>query len=248
MSNLYLYTFLGSYTQTGIPDRCICLSLITLQRHCFSCSPSPCLLWDAPFSLDDGLAGKWRKQSETDRYLRKQQGRPSSLGQNLNFSTSTLLGVEFRIHLRWMTAQSLGQISRYISIHRSILTNRYSPDFNISQPLSAMLKKPVSPTPQAPELQSPTLTQPPPSLLLRLVPQLRPVSQAVPPDSQAYPLEAPQSPRNSILTVSVMIAMPSPPPVNPQNSSEDTFPPVLVGVIHQPVPHGWPIDAKSESG
>jgi len=116
------------------------------------------------------------------------------------------------------------------------------------KPLSAALKIPVPPSPQAPVSQSLTPTDHSSSLLLRLVPQLRPLSQTAVPGPHAYPLETLPPPQDPVLTVSVMIAMPTPPSVNPQNSPKDTFPLVLVGVTHLPLPRRWSMDAKSESG
>ncbi|KAF9780721.1 hypothetical protein BJ322DRAFT_1023455 [Thelephora terrestris] len=111
------------------------------------------------------------------------------------------------------------------------------------KPLSATLRRPTSPSSRAPVSQSPTPTEPPPSLLFRLVPQLRPVPRIVTSDSSAHPLETRQ-PHNSILTVSVMIAMPTPPTLH---SSGDTIPPIQIGVTHLPVPHGLTTDAKTLS-
>jgi len=90
--------------------------------------------------------------------------------------------------------------------------------------------------------------EPPPSLLSRLIPQLRPLPRVATPDSPAYPLESRQSPHNTALTVSVMIAMPTPPTVKSHSSFEDTFPPVQFGVAHLPAPRGWIVNAKPESG
>ena len=60
-----------------------------------------------------------------------------------------------------------------------------------------------------------------------------------PQNSDTYPVRAPNPPRDPVLIVSTMIAMPTPPPVNPRILSEDTFPPVLFGVTHIPIPCGW---------
>lgn len=125
--------------------------------------------------------------------------------------------------------------------------SEYSSDS--SQPLSATLEKSGTPPPKPLLPQPPAPTEPPPSLLFRLVPQLRPLSQAVSPDPHAYPLETRQPTRDPVrLTVSLMIVMPTPPSVNPHNPSEDPFPPVLIGVTHLPLPHSWTMKAKSESG
>jgi len=115
------------------------------------------------------------------------------------------------------------------------------------KPLSATLKKPVSPSPQAPVVRSPAPAELPPSLLFRLVPQLRPPPRVATPDSPTHPLETAQQPHNTTLTVSVMIAMPTPPTAKHHNSSEDTFPPVQVGVAHLPISQGLTMDVKPES-
>jgi len=116
------------------------------------------------------------------------------------------------------------------------------------KPLSATLEKPASPPPQAPVVRSSAPTEPPPSLLFRLVPRLRPPPRTATPDSPAYLFETLQQPHDTTLTVSVMIAMPTPPITKSHNSSEDTFPSVQFGVTHLPVPQGWVMDAKSSSG
>lgn len=114
------------------------------------------------------------------------------------------------------------------------------------QPLSVTLKKTVSPSPQVTGAQSPPPTEPPTSLLLRLAPQLRPTPRVTTPGSSAHPLETLKPSRKKTLTVSVMIAMPTPPTTKPHNSSDDPFPPVQVGVTHLPIPQGWATNAKSE--
>jgi hypothetical protein len=185
-----------------------------------------------------------RKTCGTGCCLRKREGRSSSSGLNLSSSMCMPLGTLSRVDLHWVMVCSLGQTSRYIPISWLILTNEYSPDFfDVSQPLSATLRRPTSPSSRAPVSQSPTPTEPPPSLLFRLVPQLRPVPRIVTSDSSAHPLETRQ-PHNSILTVSVMIAMPTPPTLH---SSGDTIPPIQIGVTHLPVPHGLTTDAKTLS-
>ena len=118
----------------------------------------------------------------------------------------------------------------------------------ITQPLSAALKQPVSSSAQPPVVRSPVATGPPPSFLFRLVPQLRSQPRVTAPDSPVYPLETRQQPHDTALTVSVMIAMPTPPMTKLHKSSEDPFPPVQFGVTHLPVPHGWMTDVKHESG
>lgn len=112
------------------------------------------------------------------------------------------------------------------------------------KPLSTTVRRSVSLPPRAPVSQPPSVE--PPSLLFRLAPRLRPTSRAVTPDSSAHPLETRQQIRSSTLTVSVMIAMPTP-TLNPLNLSEDMFPPVQVGITHIPLPHGWTADTKPQS-
>jgi len=116
------------------------------------------------------------------------------------------------------------------------------------KPLSATLKNPASSFSQPPVVRSLAPAEPPPSLLSRLVPQLRPLPRVTTPDSPAYLLETRQPPHNRALAVSFMIAMPTPPTFKPHKSSEDTFPPVQFGVTQLPVPHGWITDVKPESG
>jgi len=116
------------------------------------------------------------------------------------------------------------------------------------RPLSATLEKPASPPPQPPVVRSSAPTEPLPSLLFRLVPKLRPLPRITTPDSPAYPLETRQQPHDTTLTVSIMIAMPTPPIAKSHNSSEDTFPPVQLGVTHLPIPQEWATDVKSSSG
>ncbi|KAF9643043.1 hypothetical protein BDM02DRAFT_3264253 [Thelephora ganbajun] len=115
------------------------------------------------------------------------------------------------------------------------------------KPLSVTLKKSVPLSPEAPVVRSSMSIEPPPSLLYRLAPQLRPSPQIATPDSSAYPLETRQPPHNTALTISVIIAMPTPSTAKPHNSFEDTFPPVQVGVTDLPIPQGWTMDVKSES-
>lgn len=112
------------------------------------------------------------------------------------------------------------------------------------KPLSATLRRPVSPSPRTPTPQPPPPVETTPPLLFRLAPQLRPTPRAVTTDPTSHPLEVRKPTRNPVLTVSVMIAMPTPPSINPPNSSEDSFPFVNVGVTHLRIPHGWPMDAK----
>jgi len=111
------------------------------------------------------------------------------------------------------------------------------------KPLSVVLKKSMSTSPLV--ARSPAPTEPPPSLLVRLAPQLRPPPRVATPPSSAHPLETLQPPRDTNLTVSVMIAMPTPPTTKAHSSSEDPFPPIQVGVTHLPVPQGWVMDQKS---
>ena len=125
--------------------------------------------------------------------------------------------------------------------------NECSPDVFITQPLSATLEKPVSPSHQTPVVRLPAPTEPPPSLLFRLVPQLRPPPRVATLDPSALPLETRQPPHDTTLTVSVMIAMPTPLTTKPRNSFQDTFPPVQVGITHLQIPRGWTMGAKSES-
>lgn len=148
----------------------------------------------------------------------------------------------FRVGLHWVMACLPGQTSRYIRISR-LMTNEYSPDFlNIAQPLSVTLRRQPPSPPGAPVPQPPPPTEPPTSLLHRLAPQLRTMPRVVIPDPSALPLETRQPPRT--LTVSVMIAMPTLPTLNPPNSSEDAIPPIQVGVTHIPIPHGWTTDQR----
>lgn len=126
-------------------------------------------------------------------------------------------------------------------------SNGCSPDILITQPLSATLKQPVSSFPQPSGVRSLAPGEPPASLLSRLVPKLRPLPRVTTQDAPAYPLATRQPPYNAALAVSFMIAMPTP-TVKPHSSSDDPFPPVQFGVTQLPVPHGWIMDAKSESG
>ena len=172
-----------------------------------------------------------------ERGFRKQGGRWSSLERNPNCSTSTQLWMEFPVGLRPIMVCYLGVVSRYLRL-RLLLANEYSPDIFITQPLSVTLKQPVYSSPQPPVARAPAPTEPPPSLLFRLVPQLRPLPRVTTIDSPAYPLETRQPPHNTALTVSVMIAMPTPPTTKSHSSFEDTFPPVQFGVTHLPAPRG----------
>jgi hypothetical protein len=154
--------------------------------------------------------------------------------------------MELLVGLRSVMVCSLWVVSRYlrppfVPSHQRILTL-------ITQPLSATVKKPVSSSLQPPVARSLAPMESPPSLLSRLVPQLRPLPRVTTSDLPAYPLEARQPPHNTALTVSVMIAMPTPPATKRYSSSEDTFPPVQFGVTYLPVPRGWIMDAKPESG
>ena len=167
----------------------------------------------------------------------------SSWRTNPNYLTSTPLWIVFQGDLQQMTDRLLGVVSRCVHLPQLLLINEYSPVIFINQPLSVMLKKPSSPSP--PVVQSPTSTDPPPSLLFRLAPQLRPPPRAATPPSSTHPLETLQSPRDTTLSISLMIAMPTPPTTKSHSSSEDTFPPVQVGVARLTIPQGWVTDAKS---
>ena len=166
-----------------------------------------------------------------------------SWGTNPNYLTSTPLWVIFQGDFPQITDRLLGVVSRYVHFPQFLLTIEYLTVLFINQPLSVTLKKSASPSP--PVVQSPVPTEPPPSLLFRLAPQLRPSPRVAPPPSSAHPLETFQPPRDTSLTISVMIAMPTPPATKPHNSPEDTFPPVQVGITRLPIPQGWVMDAKS---
>ena len=179
-----------------------------------------------------------------ERGLHNRSGRRSSWGRNPNYSTSIRLWMEFRTSLRSIAARSLGVISKYIrpQINEHPLTSL------ITQPLSARLEKSASPPPQAPVVWSSGPTEPPPSFLFRHVPQLRRPPRTATPDPPAYPFEIRQQPHDTTLTVSVMIAMPTPPITKSHKSSEDRFPPVQFGVTYLPTPEEWAMDVKSSSG
>jgi len=115
------------------------------------------------------------------------------------------------------------------------------------KPLSATLENPGPPPPQALAVRSSAPTGPPPSLLFRLVPQLRPPPRITTPDSPAYQFEIREQPHDTTLTVSVMIVMPTPPIAKSHNSSKDTFPPVQFGVTYLPTPQEWAMDMKPSS-
>lgn len=113
-------------------------------------------------------------------------------------------------------------------------------------PLSASCKKPASLPLQAPAPPSPAPIEPPSSLLFRLVPQLRPRSRVVTPPPSAHPLETRPPPRKSTLTVSVIVAMPTPPTANHNAASHGSFPSVQIGVTRIPISPGWTADTKSQ--
>jgi len=187
------------------------------------------------------------KRYGTERGFRKRGDQSSSWERNQCSLMSTRPSMEFRIDLHQMIGYSLGVVSRSVRLPRLLLTNTYSPAFLIPQPLSVTLKTPVSPSSQVPVVQTPASVESPPSLLFRLLPQLRPPPRVATTDTPARPLDSRQQPHHTTLTVSVMIAMPTPPTIKPQNSSVDTFPPVQVGVTRLQTPQGWSMDPKSES-